>query len=38
MDTLLMIVTLLAGLLAFGSFASTFGTDSRDRLGDDWAR
>ena len=38
MDTLLTIVTVLVGLLAFGSLASIFGADSRDRLGDDWAR
>ena len=38
MDTIVMVIALLVGLLAFGGFASAFGTDSRETLGDTRAR
>jgi hypothetical protein len=38
MDTIVMVITLLVALLALAGFASAFGTDSRDSLGDTRAR
>jgi hypothetical protein len=37
MDVLLVIATVV-GLLVFAGLAARFGVDSRDSLGDDWAR
>jgi len=37
MDVLLIVATVV-GLLVFAGLAALFGVDSRDTLGDDWAR
>jgi hypothetical protein len=34
MDTIVMVITVLLALLALAGFASAFGTDSRESLGD----
>jgi hypothetical protein len=38
MDLLLIIGIVLGGLLLLGVLAASFGADSRDTIGDDWAR
>ena len=38
MDAFLIAIAILAGLIALDVLAVTFGADSRDLLGDDWAR
>jgi hypothetical protein len=38
MDALLIAIAILAGLVVLDVLAVTLGTDSRDLLGDDWAR
>jgi hypothetical protein len=38
MDVLLLIASVVAGLAVFDALAHWFGVDSRDRVGDDWAR
>jgi hypothetical protein len=38
MDAFLIAIAILTGLIALDVLAATFGTDSRDLLGDDWAR
>ena len=38
MDAFLIAIAILAGLVVLDVLAVTFGTDSRDLLGDDWAR
>jgi hypothetical protein len=38
MDAFLIAIAILAGLIVLDLLAVVFGTDSRDLLGDDWAR
>jgi hypothetical protein len=38
MELLIALTSIIAGLAALGALAATFGTDSRDSIGDDWAR
>jgi hypothetical protein len=38
MDVLLIIAIVLGGLVLFDALAMRFGVDSREGLGDDWAR
>jgi hypothetical protein len=38
METLLILVAVVAALLVFDALAVGFGADSRDSIGDDWAR
>jgi hypothetical protein len=38
MDAFLIALAILAGLIVVDVLAVAFGTDSRDLLGDDWAR
>jgi hypothetical protein len=38
MDLLLILTTVLVGLILLGVLATSFGADSRDSIGDDWAR
>jgi hypothetical protein len=38
MDFLLALTIIVVGLMALGALAATAGTDSRDPIGDDWAR
>jgi hypothetical protein len=38
MDGLMVLVALVGGLLVFDALALRFGADSRESMGDDWAR
>ena len=38
MDQLLFLGLIIFGLAIFGALAATVGADSRDAIGDDWAR
>ena len=38
MELIVSVIAFIAGLLAVDVAAVTFGTDSRDPIGDDWAR
>jgi hypothetical protein len=38
MDFLLTLTVIVVGLIALGALAAAVGTDSRDSIGDDWAR
>jgi hypothetical protein len=38
MDLLLALTVILIGLTALGALAAIAGTDTRDSIGDDWAR
>ena len=38
MDLLLTLTIILVGLTVLGAIAAAVGTDSRDSIGDDWAR
>ena len=38
MDHLLVLTAFIGGLIAVGALAAVAGTDSRESIGDDWAR
>jgi hypothetical protein len=38
MGLLLILAIIVGGLVLLGALAASFGTDSRESIGDDWAR